>query len=164
MIKPGMSVSMDTGSTTLEVARALADMRDLRVVTTSLAIASILHATDGVEVVLLGGIVRKTSPDLYGPITEENIKRFSVQLAVLGTDAISPSGCFTTDAGVSRISRALIESAEMSVVVADSTKFARTAFAQHASLSEISKLVTDEGCPHDVRIWLEKAVKEVIYA
>jgi DeoR/GlpR family transcriptional regulator of sugar metabolism len=163
MIQPGSSVSLDTGTTTLEVAKALVNMRNIRVLTTSLAIASVLHTSEGVEVILLGGIVRKTSPDMWGPVTEENINKFRVHLAVLGTDAVTPTGLYTTDVSISRVSRALIDNAKESVVVADSSKFYRTAFVQHASLSDITRLVTDEGCPHDARVWLEKAVKDVIY-
>lgn len=163
MVQPGMSVSLDTGTTTLEVARALVSKKNIRVLTTSLAIASVLHASEGVEVILLGGIVRKTSPDLWGPMTEENINKFRVQYAILGTDAVTPSGLYTTDVSISRISRALIDNARESVVVADSSKFFRTAFVQHGSLSEITRLVTDEGCPPNAREWLEKSVKEVVY-
>jgi DeoR/GlpR family transcriptional regulator of sugar metabolism len=164
MIEPGMSVSLDTGTTTLEVARMLVGRARLRVLTTSLAIASVLHADQGIDLVLLGGTVRKNTPDLWGGITEENIRRFRSDLAVLGTDAISPSGAFTTDVPTSRVSRALMETAGRKVLVADHSKFSKTAFVRHAALSEMDLLVTDERCPQDVRAWLGEAAREVVYA
>jgi len=164
MIESGTSLSLDTGTTTLEVARALVARTGLQVLTTSLAIASVLHAEPGIDLVLLGGTVRKNTPDLWGGITEDNIRRFRVDLAVLGTDAISPSGAFTTDVSTSRVSRALIENASCRILVADSSKFRKTAFVKHADLSEMEVVVTDERCPADVRKWLKKTAARVVYA
>lgn len=81
LVRPGMAVSLDTGTTTLELARALPDVRGLTVLTSSLAIAAVLYPRDNVQLVVLGGTARKTRPDLYGDLTEENLNRFRVDLA-----------------------------------------------------------------------------------
>ncbi len=163
-ISPGMSLSIDTGTTTLEVARTLSGKKGLRVLTPSLAVASVLYACDGIELVLLGGIARKGSPDLQGEITEANIARFRVHLAVLGADAISPEGLYTTDAAVSRVSRALIAGAEKRLLVADSSKLSQSAFVKFADWADIDILVTDSAAPAAARRWLKRAAKRVIYA
>ncbi len=163
LITEGMAVSLDTGTTTLEVARNIRVSGDLTVLTSSLAIASALYARDNISLVLLGGTVRKHNPDLSGPLTEENLKRFRVHLAILGTDAITPDGCFTTDEGVSRISRAMLHNADRVVVVADSTKFMQTAFVRFAELGEIDRIITDRDCTGKIRAWLKKADCEVDY-
>lgn len=164
MVQPGMAISLDTGTTTLEVARAIGAIGRITVLTTSLAIASVLHTNENIELVLLGGTVRKNSPDLSGPLTEENLKRFHVHLAVLGTDAVTSAGAFTTDVGISRITRAMVENADTVVLAVDSSKFMQTAFVRCVPLSEINRLVTDNGCAEEVRAWLEDAVDEVVYA
>lgn len=164
MITPVTTVLLDTGTTTLEVARAIKNTGPLTVLTTSLAIASVLHSSDSIEVVLLGGTVRKNNPDLAGGITEENLKRFRVHLAVLGADAVTPDGVFTTDEGISRISRAMADNSEAVVLAVDSSKFMQTAFMKAVPLDKVDKIVTDDGCLRDVRGWLEKKVTEVIYA
>ena len=163
MISPGMAVALDTGTTTLEIARALSGTSGVTVLTTSLAIASVLYANENIELVLLGGNVRKNSPDLMGPLTEDNLKRFRIHLAVLGADAVTRDGIFTTDIGISRISRAMAGNADNVVLAADSTKFTQTAFVKCVSLQEIDRLVTDDGCSEDIRAWLEEAIGEVIY-
>lgn len=163
MVSPGMAISLDTGTTTLEIARALSGTSGVTVLTTSLAIASVLYANDNIELVLLGGNVRKNSPDLMGPLTEDNLKRFRIHLAVLGADAVTPDGIFTTDIGISRISRAMVENADNVVLAVDSTKFTQTAFVKCVSLQEIDRLVTDDGCSEDIRAWLEEAIDEVVY-
>ncbi len=163
-ISPGMSVSIDTGTTTLEVANALTGRKGLKVLTPSLAVASMLYACEGIELVLLGGIARKGSPDLQGEITEANIARFRVHLAVLGADALSPEGLYTTDASVSRVSRALIAGARRRLVVADSSKLSQLAFVKFADWRDIDILVTDRQAPAAARRWLKRSVKKVIYA
>jgi len=64
-------VILDTGTTTLEIARRIVGRRDVTVITTSLAIVSALQSAAGVRVVLLGGFLRGGSPDLHGPLTEQ---------------------------------------------------------------------------------------------
>jgi DeoR/GlpR family transcriptional regulator of sugar metabolism len=164
LVRPGMSVSIDTGTTTLEVAKAISGTADLRVLTPSLAVASALYAFDGIELVLLGGTARKGSPDLQGEITEDNIKRFRVHLAVLGADALGEDGIYTKDAAVSRVSRAMIANARERLVVADSSKLSETAFVKFADWKDVDVLITDAEAPPAARRWLNKSVKKVIYA
>jgi DeoR/GlpR family transcriptional regulator of sugar metabolism len=160
----GQSVALDTGTTTLEVARALAGVPGLTVLTSSLAIASVLHGRENLELVLLGGVARKHSPDLSGALTEQNAQLFRVHWAFLGADAVGPAGTFTTDFRVAGVSRALAARADRTVLVADHTKFHLTAFVRCVELTELDEVITDAGCAADVRAWLETAVPKVTYA
>ena len=162
-IRPGMTVSLDTGTTTLEVARAMAGLRNVKVLTASLAAASVLYAHADVELVLLGGTARRGSPDLTGPLTEENLGRFRVDLAVLGADALAPDGVYTTDVGVSRVCRAMAAHARRAIVAADSSKIGHTAFYRIAGWSDFHELVTDAGVPAPARKWLAKIGCRVQY-
>ncbi|NQU41961.1 DeoR/GlpR transcriptional regulator [bacterium] len=162
-IQPGMAVSLDTGTTTLEVARAIRGMRDLRVLTTSLAIASCLCTQEGIEVVLLGGTVRRGSPDLTGPLTEENLAKFRVNLAILGADGVSPDGIFTTDGNIARVSLGLMGSAHLSILVIDSSKLEQPVFVRFAGWAEIDRVITDNGIPAGARDWLDEVGPRVEY-
>jgi len=161
MIEPGMAISLDTGSTTLEVARAIAGIPDLRVLTTSLAVASVLHTAENIDLILTGGTVRKTSPDLMGDLAEENLKMFRTNITVHGADAVTKDGVFAADVRISRISRAMVENAEKVVLALDSSKFVKTSFVKSLSLSELDILVTDDGCSQETRRWLENEIKIV---
>lgn len=154
IIKPGMTIILDTGTTTLEVARAIAAIPRLRVLTSSLAIASALHTFDNIDLVLLGGSVRHNSPDLSGPLTEENLRMFKTDIVILGADAVSNEGVFTTDLDIARISRAMINSAQESWLVADSSKFTRRSFVKFADWTTIANIVTDDGITHPDIEWL----------
>lgn len=164
LVEPGMSISLDTGSTTLAVARRLARISPLRVLTSSLAIAAELCRCDNLELVLLGGTVRKDSPDMFGLLTEENLRRFRVNLAFIGADAAGPDGLFTTDSNVARVSAAMIGGAERSAVVADSSKFAATAFVRFAGWDQIDDMITDDAAPPDARDWLARTGANVSFA
>lgn len=163
-LQPGMSVSLDTGTTTLAVARQLARTPNLRVLTSSLAIASVLYPHDNIELVLLGGMARRGSPDLFGALTEENVRGFRVNLAILGADAVSPDGLFTTDACIARVSQAMIAGADEAILVADSSKFGRSAFVRFAGWDKIAWVVTDDRIAPDARAWLQKAAGSVEFS
>ncbi|MDX2111598.1 MAG: DeoR/GlpR family DNA-binding transcription regulator [Verrucomicrobiota bacterium] len=161
LVPAGSSLVIDTGSTTLQVARAIAHHKNLRVLTSSLAIASTLFAHEGIELILLGGTVRKSSPDLTGPITEDALGRFTVDLAILGADAITQEGFYTTDIGVSRISQAMLATARKTYVVADSSKFTRQSFIRFAEWTDIHGVITDDIVPTDCLRWLKKTQVEL---
>lgn len=156
VVQPGMTVVLDTGTTTLEVARAIAGTPDLRVLTSSLAIASALQAQDNLDLVLLGGSVRHQSPDLSGPLTEDNLRLFRPDLAILGADAVDRDGAYTSDLGVAGISRAMIAVARESWLVVDSSKFTRRAFVQFADWGQIAHLVTDTALSDEDRQWVSE--------
>lgn len=164
MVEPGMSIVMDTGTTTLEVARALGGIEGLQVLTSSLAVASTLHTNAHIEVVLLGGTVGTNSPDLSGSLTVSNLRKFRVQLAILGVDALDEQGLYTADLGTAQVSEAMIEVAEDTVLVADSRKFSRTSFVKFADWSQVGHLVTDAAVSAEDRKWLKRCVKDVRYA
>lgn len=161
VVQPGMTVVLDTGTTTLEIARAIAGIPRLRVITTSLAIASALHAYDNIELVLPGGIMRHHSPDLSGPLTEKNLRQFQADLAVIGADAVTPEGLYTSDMGIARISGAMIDCAGESWLVTDSSKFSSRSFIKFADWSAITHLVTDAGIKAQDQEWAATAVHEL---
>lgn len=164
LVRPGAVVCLDTGTTTLEVARQIAGIENVTVLTTSLAIASVLHPYENLNVILLGGTVRRNSPDLTGPLTEQNLKTFRVNLSVIGADAATQDGVFTTDMNVARVTQAMMAAAESKVLAVDSSKFGATALYRFAGWDDFDQVVTDERLSDEQRRWLEKAAQSVVYA
>jgi DeoR/GlpR family transcriptional regulator of sugar metabolism len=164
MVEPAMTVTLDTGTTCLEVAKALSGISNLTLLTSSLAIASAVYARDNIDLVLLGGKARKGNPDLTGWLTEENLKHFRVDIAVLGAEGADREGVYTTDETVARVSQGMIACAGRTVLAADYTKFGRTSFLKYATWSDFDYVITDNKCPHDVQRWLHRVAKNVTYA
>lgn len=163
LVEPGMTLVLDTGTTTLEVARAIAGVPELTVLTSSLAIASALYGRENIALILLGGSVRRHSPDLSGPLTEENLRRFRTHLAILGADALDCDGLYTSDQAIAAVSQAMIAGAEETLLVADSDKFTRRAFVHFAEWSRMTHLITDAAVGEDDRGWLAKTGVDVIF-
>ena len=142
-IPDGAAVGLTGGTTTTEVARALASRR-LTVVTNALNIASELAVRPNLKLVVTGGVARAESYELVGPLAERSLEELNLDLVVLGVDGIDPEAGLTTHHEVeAHTNRALIERAEHAVVVADSSKIGRVAFARICALSSVHELVTD---------------------
>ena len=159
LVEPGMTVILDTGTTTLELARVLGDIPHLKVLTSSLAIASALLSHKDQELVLLGGTVNKNSPDLSGPLTLENLGAFRAQLAFVGADGADKHGLYTGGQQTAQVTRAMIASAERAVLLADSSKFGKNAFVRIAGWEAIGHVIVDDGLPSRTRTWLGQNVK-----
>jgi len=163
-VQPGMTLILDTGTTTMEVARALGGIARLKVLTSSLAVASILLTHDDLELVLLGGTVSKGSPDLSGALTVDNLAAFRADLAFIGADAMDKRGIYTSNQSIARASRAMIASAQRTILVADSSKFGNTAFVCIAAWHAIDGLLTDDRLSADARRWGERSLRNLTLA
>ena len=91
LVEEGQSVLLDSGTTTTAIARALKDMSRLTVITNAINIAAELAGTH-VEVILTGGMLRKNSFSLVGPLAEETLRRLSADLLFLAVDGFDVAG------------------------------------------------------------------------
>ena len=148
LVRPGHRLILDTGTTTLELAALLKDGRDLTVITPSLAVASELQHAPGVEVILLGGIIRRGSPDLTGPVTEHCLELFSADLAFQGAEGVGEDGLiYNTDLRLARVDKLMRKLARQSCLLADHTKIGVTGLARCGSLADVDVFITDSGAP-----------------
>jgi DeoR/GlpR family transcriptional regulator of sugar metabolism len=148
LVQPGQRLILDTGTTTLELAALLKDGIDLTIVTPSLAVASELQHAPGVEVILLGGVIRRGSPDLTGPVTEHCLELFAADIAFQGADAIGADGSiYNSDLRLASVDKLMRRVAERSCVLADHTKIGGTALARSGSLADVDVFITDRGAP-----------------
>jgi DeoR family fructose operon transcriptional repressor len=144
MIKPGENVILDTGTTTLFIARELVRSNlVLTVATASLAVASTLF-NSSINVLIFGGFLRREIPDLIGPLTEKNLREFHAGKLFMGCDGVIPDeGFYTSDLNISHIEEKMLESADRVIVVTDSTKFGKRAFVKYADTDVIDAVITD---------------------
>jgi len=165
VVRNGQSVLLDSGTTTLAVARELKARANLTVITTSLPIASELQYCQGVEVLLLGGAVRRNSPDLSGAMTEENIERLCADVALLGADGIDAAGnVYNASVAVARMLAKMAASARRVYVVADRSKVGRPALARFGNLARWAGLITDAGLDKSILRRLRRAGVRCILA
>ena len=144
LVPDNASLFINIGTTTEEVAKALVGHSGLLVITNNLHVANELHRSKLIEVIVTGGSVRQGDGGIIGAVTVAQIGQFRVDIAIIGTSAIDPNGTLLDfDVREVEISRAIIDHARKIVLVADSSKFSRSAPVRIAQLSEIDVFVTD---------------------
>ncbi len=145
IIADGRSLLLDSGSTTLEVAKALRDHRGLTVVTNDLRVAAEMATHEDLRLIVIGGEVL---PNVYTLMSEravDLISEYHVDYAVLGADAIDPRGITNISSFEAPLKRALIRAGSKVVLVADSAKFGKSALVRVAGLEDVGLIVTDDG-------------------
>ncbi len=163
LLQPGQSVMLDSGTTTLAIARQLPSIGGLTVVTTSLPIASELFGREGLEVIILGGNLRKDAPDLTGALTEGNLEQLRVDVAFLGADTIDHTGyIYNRSNELGRMLSQMARAADKVYAVADHTKVGHHALMRFAHLRQWHGLITDPALPSRQRTALEKSGVHVI--
>lgn len=148
LLPDNCSLFINIGTTTEQVARALTAHRGLLVITNNINVANILRPAPGVEVIIAGGLVRRSDGGVVGEATVEFINQFKVDYAVIGASAIEEDGAILDyDHREVRVAQAIIRNARQVMLVADSMKFARSAPVRIAHLSQINLFVTDAPLP-----------------
>ena len=163
LIPDNSSLFINIGTTTEEVAKALVGHSGLLVITNNLHVANELYRNKAIEVFVTGGTIRQRDGGVVGAVPVSQIEQFRVDIAVVGTSAIDQNGALLDfDIREVEISRAIIEHARRVFLVADSSKFSRTAPVRIAHLSEIDVLITDRLPSLAVLEMCEKCEVEVI--
>src|SRR5919204_1768014 len=149
-VEEGMVVGLTGGTTTTEVARALGDMTRLTIVTNSLSIAAELAVRPNLKLVVTGGVARPESYELIGPLAEATLSDLNLDLAIVGVDGISAAGGLTTHHETeASTNRAMIARAGRTIVVTDSSKIGRAAFARIVHAQAVEELITDPDADAD---------------
>jgi DeoR family transcriptional regulator of aga operon len=144
LVPDGGVVGITGGTTTTEAARVLAGRQNLTVVTNALNIAAELAVRPNLSLIVTGGMARSASFELVGPVAEQTLAGYHLDLALLGVDGIEiGAGCTTHDDTEARTNAILLKQSKRAVVLADSTKLGRVAFATICPLSAVHTLITD---------------------
>ena len=165
LIEPGDTIILDSGTTTMEIAKNLGTTGELTVITNAMNIANQLAEHPEVNVISPGGSLRKNSLSLIGPTAEESFKNYFCDKLFLAVDGFSVThGLSTPNVEEAHLNRVMISISKQVIVVADSTKFHKRSFAFIADTDDIDVLVTDEGIPEEDQKKLETAGIKVVIA
>ena len=174
LVRPGQVTGLNGGTTTTEVARALATRRDLNsqvpppavtVVTNALNIATELAVRQHIKIVATGGVARPQSYELTGPLATGVLEQVTLDVAILGVDGIdAAAGATAHHEGEASTNRLMARQAALVVIAADSSKVGRRAFARICTAAEIDVLVTDTGIAAEDAARLEDAGVNVVTA
>ncbi len=143
MVCNGESLSLDTGTTTSFLARALTRHERLEIVTNSTDIARTLAGRNGNRVHLLGGRFNADSGAVLGSEAVEAVLRFRVDHAVISAGAIAADGVMDYEPDEAALAHAVLQTGRHRVVVCDGAKFGRSALVRVCPLGGIDTLVTE---------------------
>ena len=145
LIQGTEAIFLDGGSTVLALAHLLHDRSGLTVVTNSLRVASAL-AGRGPRLLIVGGELRRLSQTFVGSLTEPIIDQLHFDIAFMGTMGLSVDyGLTTTDPAEAFTKKLVMRRAAKTVLLTDSSKIGKVAFAQAGALEDIDVLITDRG-------------------
>ena len=144
LIPDEASLFVNIGTTTESVAQGLVNHRRLMIITNNINVANHLRIHSQIEVVIAGGVVRPTDGGIVGEAAVDFIRQFKVDYAVIGASAIDEDGAILDfDFREVKVAQAIIANARHVILVADSTKFERTAPVRIGHLSQVDTFVTD---------------------
>jgi len=142
-VKPGDNVMLDGGTTCAALARRLAAIPDLHVITGNLLVVSTLASAQGVRITLLGGELRKTSMSTLGPLAELMLDRLSIDTAFLSADGVLAShGLCEATAEQAYLKERVIQRASHVIVLADASKLGRARQLHWTPLTRDWRLMT----------------------
>ncbi|MFK4545093.1 DeoR/GlpR family transcriptional regulator of sugar metabolism [Streptomyces tendae] len=152
LVEEGEAIVVGAGTTTQELARRLARVPGLTVVTNSLLVAQALAHANRVEVVMTGGTLRGSNYALVGSGAEQSLQGLRVSRAFLsGSGLTAERGLSTSNMLSASVDRALVQAAAEVVVLADHSKLGTDTMFQTVPTDVITRLVTDESPTHDER-------------
>lgn len=156
MIRNGETIILDSGTTTMEIAKNLEGFNDLTVITNALDIAITLNHYDRFSVIALGGKMRSVSYSTVGMLAESALKNFYCDKLFLGVDSVSiKDGISTPNLEEASLNQAMINSAKEVIAIFDSSKLGRRSFVHIAPLDKIDTIVTDSGISPDFKDYVE---------
>jgi len=162
-IKDGDTIVMDSGSTTLEVARNLNTLKDIKLITNSLPIANHVADFKGVEVIIPGGILRPEMRSLIGPMAERSLLNYHCDIAFLAVDGIeAEEGIYTPVIHEATLCRVMMQVSKKVVVICDSSKFLRKSFVKIAPITDVDIIITDAGIPSAEKERLKELQVELV--
>jgi DeoR family transcriptional regulator, fructose operon transcriptional repressor len=149
LIQEGEVIGIDVGSTTVELAKVMRDLRNITVFTASMLVAELLAKSE-INVVLVGGTLRKREMSVAGPIAAQVINQFYYDKFFLGTAGITIEDGFT-DFSIDdvEVKKAFLGHAKQIIALADSSKLGKVSFAKICPANCVDRLVTDSQADRD---------------
>ncbi len=165
LIKDSDTVIIDSGTTTLEIVRNIeTTLQNVTIVSNALNIANQLVTNPNINLIIPGGILRKNSLSLIGPLAEKSFRNFFVDKVFLGVDGFDTlHGISTPNIEEAYLNQIMIEVAREVIVVADSSKFLRKSLAFICKLERIDTVITDAGIlEEDKKRLIDAGIKVII--
>ncbi|WP_313890903.1 DeoR/GlpR family DNA-binding transcription regulator [Psychrobacillus sp.] len=150
LVKDGMRILLDSGTTTLEIARRLKTRKNLTIITNDIKVAAELVDSE-MEIILIGGKVQNDVGAVFGSYAEKMLKDIHVDILFLGAHAVhSTLGITSATFEKAAIKKEMINASESVYLTVDAQKFEKKAFAKIADVDAITGIITDQTFPKEL--------------
>jgi DeoR/GlpR family transcriptional regulator of sugar metabolism len=164
-VQPGDVILIDSGQIMTYLAGALAEKRDITVITNSIPVFDTLKSNPNLALISTGGLLQQPRETLVGPTVEAALRELRVdKLFLVVTGVTWDFGLSHTDLTEIAVKQAMIRAAREVILLADHTIFGQDSVAQVAPTTAVHKMITDEALPASTRLELTKQGIEVIVA
>ena len=165
LITPKDSILIASGTTMHALARSIVPADELTVITASMEVSNILASEKNIYIIQLGGILRHSSLSVVGKYAENILADFSCSKLFIGVDGIDLDfGITTTNMMEASLNRVMMQTAQKTIVLADSSKFGRRGFSKIADMEDVDHIITDSPIPPSTAIRLEEMRIELTIA
>lgn len=156
LINDGETIILDSGTTTLEIARRIKNRQNLQVLTNGVNVAMELLDARGVRTFIAGGTVRGDSASLVGRSTEEVFEQFAADRLFLSGAACDPDfGLSGANLEEVMVNRAMLRIAREIILVSDASKFCKRSMSRIVAFSEIDIVISDSSLPLELQKKIE---------
>lgn len=164
-IPQNASLFLNIGTSTEAVARELLNHRNIMVVTNNMNVANILVGNPECEIIVAGGLLRRSDGGLVGTLTAQVIEQFKFDYAIIGCSALDEEGdILDFDIQEVGVSKTIIRQSRRTFLVSDHSKFQRSAPARIASLGDVDAFFTDAAAPDPVQRLCEEWDTRIVLA
>jgi DeoR family transcriptional regulator of aga operon len=165
LVNPNETIIMDAGTTMMEMAKSLNKDLPVTVITNGLNVASQVGAFPHAHVIVLGGSLIPETISTVGTEVERDLSSMIVQKVFLATHAVdAESGLADTSIAVARVKRTMAQVARQVILLADSSKWGRVAFAKTIPLSSGHVMITDSNRPEEAQETVKRLGVQLILA
>ncbi len=150
-----------SGTTVLAFAQHITLTDPITVITPSVKVSLILSYKPNVEIIQLGGTLRKSSASAIGPYSESLLKEMICSKLFIGIDGLDLDlGLTTSNIAEAHLNQYMIDAAQEVIVLADSTKFGKRGFGRICSLDRVHHIITDRNAPASmIQVIREKGIE-----
>lgn len=157
LIQPDDSILIASGTTVLALAKNIMPQGHLTVITSALNVALQLTHHNEIDVIQLGGLLRKNSTSVTGPYAQAILKDFSCSKLYMGVDGIDVGfGISTANIMEAHLNKEMMQVSQKVIVLTDSSKFGKRAVGKICELEDVDEIITDKG----ISAYSHKALEE----
>ena len=161
LLEANDKIIIASGTTLLAFANAIDIQENITVITSSVKVSLALCYNPNIEVIQLGGSIRKNSVSVIGHYAETILTNLSCNKLFISVDGIDlENGLSTSDVSEARINQWMIEGSQRIIVLTDSTKFGKRGFCKICDIDRVHQIITDTNAPeHIVNRFREEGIE-----